>query len=81
MTSTSTTIRVTIQQRERLRVLAEQQDASMSQTFDDALEALRRDRFFKEMAAVEARLRAKPDEWAAYTAAADEWLSADLGAV
>lgn len=78
MTSTSTTIRVSVEQRERLRQLAREQDATMADTLDDALEALRRDRFYQAMAAAEADLRADPERFAAYIAERDDWLTADL---
>lgn len=43
-----------------LRRLAEDRDASMTDTLDAALESLRRERFYEEMAASEQRLRADP---------------------
>lgn len=77
MTSSSTTIRVSVAQRERLRRLADQRESSMADTLDDAIEALRRDQFYREMAASEAKLRERPAEWAAYVADRDAWLNAD----
>jgi hypothetical protein len=79
MTKGSTTIRVGIEQRERLRRLAEQREASMSDTLDAALESLRRDLFFQHMAEAEAALRSDPERWSAYVADRDSWLNADLG--
>ena len=78
MTESSTTIRVSTQQRDRLRKLAEQRDASMADTFDAALEALRRNQFFEQMAEAEARLRSDPAAWAAYLSERDAWLNPDL---
>ena len=52
MTPTSTTIRVSIEQRER--ALAEQRASTMADTLSDALEALRRNEFYSEMARAEA---------------------------
>jgi predicted transcriptional regulator len=79
MTVSSTTIRVSVEQRDRLRQLAEQRSSSMADTFDAALESLRRDQFYKEMADAEAKLRADPERLAAYQAERDAWLTADLG--
>ena len=79
MTSKSTTIRVSIDQRSRLRTLAEQRNASLAATLDAALEALRRDDFYRRMAYAEDRLRSDPDAWASYQRERGEWLDADLG--
>ncbi len=81
MTSVSTTtIRVRLDQRERLRQLAEQRDATMADTLDQALESLRRDLFYRSMAEAEVTLRADPTGWAAYVGERDRWLNADLSA-
>ena len=80
MTSMSTTIRVSLEQREQLRQLAEQRSSSMADTLDAALDALRRNQFFEQMATAEAALRADPDGWAEYIAERDAWLSPDLSA-
>lgn len=80
MTERSTTIRVSTEQRERLRRLAEDRSATMADTLDAALESLRRERFFEGMAAAEVRLRADPDAWATYARERDAWLNADLAA-
>lgn len=50
----------------------------MADTLDDALEALRRDRFYEAMAQAEADLRSDPERWAAYVSERDAWLTADL---
>ena len=50
----------------------------MTDTLDAALEALRRDQFYRAMAAAEAGLRADPDAWTDYLAERDAWLGADL---
>ena len=78
MTSLSTTIRVSVAQRERLRRLGDWRESSMADTLDAALEALRRDHFYRDMAESEARLRAEPPHWAAYVAERDAWLQHDL---
>jgi hypothetical protein len=50
----------------------------MADTLNDALEALRRDQFYKEMAQAEAVLRDDPAGWSQYTAERDAWLNPDL---
>ena len=50
----------------------------MADTLDDALEALRREQFFEDMAAAEVALRAEPREWALYVAERDAWLNSEL---
>ena len=77
--SSTTTIRVTTKQRDRLRDLAAHRDASMTETLDAALEALRRDHFYASMAVAEEALRADPESFAAYVRERDAWLNADLG--
>ena len=78
MTSASTTIRVSLDQREQLRKLAEQRSSSMADTLDAALDALRRNQFYEGMADAEAALRADPQGWAHYIAERDAWLNPDL---
>lgn len=78
MTGRSTTIRVSVAQRDRLRELAAERSNTMTDTLDAALEALRRDQFYRSMAAAEAELRADPDAWAEYAAERGAWLGADL---
>ncbi len=52
----------------------------MADTFDAALEALRRNQFYEEMAEAEAALRSDPQAWADYLAERDAWLNAELEA-
>lgn len=78
MTIASTTIRVRVDQRERLRSLADGRGASMSATLDAALEALRRADFYAKMAAAERGLQADPVEWASHVAERDQWLNPEL---
>ena len=78
MTSASTTIRVSLDQREQLRKLAEQRSSSMADTLDAALDALRRNQFYEGMADAEAALRADPQGWANYIAERDAWLNPNL---
>jgi len=77
MTQPSTTIRVTLKQRDRLRALAEQRASTMADTLDDALEALRRDQFYRDMAEAEEALRADPVGWSQYVSERNAWLDAD----
>ena len=77
--SSTTTIRVTTKQRDRLRDLAAHRHASITETLDAALEALRRDQFYASMAAAEETLRADPESFATYVRERDTWLNADLG--
>ena len=78
MTNSSTTIRVSTDQRERLRRLAEDRNATMADTLDAALESLRRERFYEKMASAEQRLRSDPEAWASYVRERDMWLNPDL---
>ncbi len=50
----------------------------MGATLDDALEALRRDQFYRDMADSEAALRSDEGGWAQYTAEREAWLNPDL---
>lgn len=78
MTVASTTIRVRTDQRELLRRLAEDRNATMADTLDAALESLRRERFYEGMAVAEQRLRADADSWDTYVRERDAWLNPDL---
>jgi len=78
MTVPSTTIRVSVDQRERLRRLADERSATMTDTLDAALEALRRDQFYRHMGEAEAELRADPEAWARYQSEREAWLDAGL---
>lgn len=51
----------------------------MTDTLDAALEALRRDHFYRAMASAEAELEKDPAAWAEYLDERDRWLGADLG--
>ena len=50
----------------------------MAATLDEALEALRRDQFYRDMADAEAVLRSNEGDWARYTAEREAWLYLDL---
>lgn len=78
MTSMSTTIRVRIEQRDRLRRLAEESDATMTDTPDAAIESQRCQRFYEAMVTAEAQLRRDPVAWDAYVRDRDAWLNPDL---
>ena len=68
-----------MKQRDRLRRLAHDRDATMADTLDDALEALRRDHFYRGMAEAEQTLRSDEARWAEYVAERDVWLNPELG--
>ena len=80
MTIASTTIRVSTAQRDQLRRLAAESDATMADTLDAALECLRRERFYAEMAESEQKLRADSAAWEIYVRERDSWLNPDLAA-
>ncbi len=69
----STTIRVPIQLRERLRRVSQDRHTTLTDTLRDALEALRREEFYDALARTESALRADPAAWSAYRAEADLW--------
>jgi hypothetical protein len=68
-----TTIKVSVQTRDRLKRLADEEhltmDAELAQTLDKAEEA----RFWAGVRADYARLQADPREWADYTGELAEW--------
>jgi hypothetical protein len=68
-----TTIKVSVQTRDRLKRLADEDhltmDAELAQTLDKAEEA----RFWAGVRADYARLQADPAEWADYTVELAEW--------
>jgi len=70
---------VSVAQRERLRQLADQRSSTLTETLDAALESLRRDVFYREMADADERLRTNPDRFAEFLSERDAWFNADLG--
>lgn len=50
----------------------------MTSTLDAALDALKREVFYSQMAEAESRLQADPKEWNAFIQERDEWLEAPL---
>lgn len=78
MTSESTTIRVGVDQRQLLRDLAEERGASMTDTLDAAMLALKRELFYERMAAAESRLQSDAEGWTEYVAERDLWLESPL---
>ena len=62
--SDSTSIRVPVELRERLRKISQDRHASLTDTLCDALEALRREEYYESLARSEAALRADPAAWA-----------------
>ncbi len=71
--SDSTTIRLPVELRERLRKVSQDRHASLTDTLRDALEALRREEFYESLARSEAELRADPAAWSEYLAEAEMW--------
>ena len=57
--------------------MATARHGSLSDTLDAALESLRRDLFYSQMAAAERSLRAG-GEWQSFVDERDEWMNADL---
>lgn len=50
----------------------------MTDTLDAALESLRRECFYEEMATAEKRLRSDPGAWETYVRERDQWLNPDV---
>jgi len=59
-------------------MLAEQRGTSMSETFNAAVKALRREVFYEQMAQAETALRADEDAWLAFVDERSQWLDAGL---
>ena len=76
MTDGSTTIRVSLAQRVRLRQLARERATTMTDVLDAALLALGREQFYRSMADAESELRTDPAAWADYISERDAWLGA-----
>ena len=58
--------------------VAEDRNATMTDTLDAALESLRRECFYEEMATAEKRLRSDPGAWETYVRERDQWLNPDV---
>lgn len=67
----TTTIRVDTATHARLVELSKASGTSLLQTVDDAAEALRRQRFARQVSAEITAVRANPDAWKAYLADAE----------
>jgi predicted DNA-binding protein len=67
----TTTIRVDTDTHARLLAMSNATGASLIETVRDAVEALRRQRFARQVAAELAELHEDPQAWAAYLAEAD----------
>ena len=52
----------------------------MADTLTDALEALRRDQFYRNMADAQQTLHSDPERWAEYVGERDAWLNSELAA-
>lgn len=68
----TTTIRVDTDTHAHLVALSKDSGASLIDTVREATEALQRQRFARQVAGELALLQARPAEWAAYLAEADE---------
>ena len=68
-----TTIRISEAARDTLRTLAEQAKRQMQSVLEDAVEALRRQRFLEQVNAAYASLRADPKAWRAVEAEREAW--------
>lgn len=75
--ATTTTIRVDAATHAALVELSRASDASLMDTVRDAAEALRRQRFARQVAAEMADLRRDPEAWRSYLAEADATSVAD----
>lgn len=64
----TTTIRVDVETRDRLRAIAEAEGRPLGEIFRAAAESLERERFARRVRDEYARLRADPEEWADYLA-------------
>jgi len=73
----TTTIRVDTDTHARLLELSEATGASLIETVREAAEALRRQRFARQVAAELDQLRADPEAWEAYLAEAEATSVAD----
>ena len=62
----SATVRISEEAREALREISAESGESMQAILDKAIEAYRRKRFFEQLNADFAALRADPDAWAEY---------------
>lgn len=73
----TTTIRIDTDTHARLVELSDAAGASLIDTVRDAVEALRRQRFARRVAAEIAELRGDPEAWASYLADAETTLVTD----
>ena len=67
----TTTIRIDTDTHARLVALSDQADATIIDTVRDAVEALRRQRFARQVALELDELRRDPEAWASYLAEAE----------
>src|SRR5687767_13706154 len=73
-----TTVRITEETREKLRVLAEAERKPMQALLEEAVEALRRLRFLQGVNAAHAALRQEPGTWKSVEAERQGWDAALL---
>jgi predicted transcriptional regulator len=68
-----TTVRISSPARETLRGLAEAAGKPMQAVLEDAIEALRRERFLREVNAAYAQIRRDPQAWASVEREREAW--------
>jgi predicted transcriptional regulator len=73
----TTTIRVDVETRDRLRAIAEAKGRTLSETTRDAAAELERAELIREIRESYARLRADPEEWADYLAELESFPAGD----
>lgn len=69
----ATTVRISGQAHEWLRELADEDDLSLREELDKALEAYRRQRFYERFSERFDELREDEENWEAYRAEQDSW--------
>jgi predicted transcriptional regulator len=73
----STTIRLDVTTRDRLRAIAERRRTSLTETLEAAVRELERKELALQVKADYARLRADPEAWADYVAELDAYPAGD----
>jgi len=73
MPSTTTTIRISVEARDRLRRLAEQEGASMAHLLDEAVDVLSRQKYFERFNESYRRLREDDQAWQEELAEREAW--------
>lgn len=68
-----TTIKVSVQTRDRLKRIADEDHLTMDSALSEVLDHAEEDRFWEGVRADYARLQADPEEWADYAGELAEW--------